>query len=72
MKKYRKNSKILLDQQILTEMIKMKNMKIKLKSDDNLPLKKTLDLYATAGRFLFNDGNKCSQDFLDKCLQKLV
>ena len=33
-------------------------MKVKLKLDDNLALKRTLDLYAIVGTFVFIDGKK--------------
>ena len=46
MEKYGAKSKILLDQQIITQVIMMKkNMKIKFNPNDNLSLKKTLELY---------------------------
>ena len=33
-------------------------MKVKLKSDDNLAVKRTLDLYAIVSTFAFIDNNK--------------
>ena len=41
MKSCRAKSKILLEQQLKSQMIMMKNIKIKFNSDDELPLNKT-------------------------------
>ena len=49
-------------------------MKIKFNSDDDLPLKKTLELYnmIIIVRSVFHEGNKYyPQVFLDECLHKL-
>ena len=49
-------------------------MKIKLNSDDNLPLKKILRLYNSIILVMsaFYVGNKYYPIFLDKCLYKLA
>ena len=47
---------------------------MKINSDDNLPLKKTLELYnlIIIARFVFYEGNKhYPQVFLDECLYNL-
>ena len=49
-------------------------MKVKFNSDDDLPLKKTLDLYKMVilVRSAFHEDSKYYlQDFLDECLYKL-
>ena len=51
-----------------------KYMKIKFNSEDDLPLKKTIELYnmVIVVRSVFHEDNKYyPQDFLDECLYKL-
>ena len=59
---------------INTDDYNKKYMEIKFSSDDNLPLKKTLELYnmIIAVRSVFHEGNKYyPQPFLDEFLYKL-
>ena len=84
-KKYGAKLKLLLHQQIKVKALitstnnssddyDEKYMKIKFHSDDDLPLKKTLELYdiMIVVRSVFNDGSKYYPHvFLDYCFSKL-
>ena len=64
-----------LDQQIITQMIMMKNMKIKFTSYDGLPLKKSLDSCGIIKvvTYAFNKSSKkYLQIFLDYYLEKFA
>ena len=67
-------SKILLEQQLKSQMIMMKNIKIKFNSDDELPLNKTKEIHSMiiVVKDVFYESNKYyPQFFLDVCLNEV-
>ena len=74
MKSCRAKSKILLEQQLKSQMIMMKNIKIKFNSDDELPLNKTKEIHSMiiVVKDVFYENNKYyPQFFLDVCLNEV-